>query len=88
MDRRQLFKGLGAVLAAAAIPLSVAALESLTDSQVLIHLKRVRQETLDKIINPPCIMYEDGRIETLTEQIPMLRDAVRHLSIMIKELEA
>lgn len=82
MNRRELFKGLAASLAAASIP--IPALLSLPDTEILRYLKRVRLDLLDKIANPPRIMHEDGRTEMMSTEVQ--QEALRHVVALIEEL--
>lgn len=85
MNRRELFKGLAATLAAASIPFPIEALIPLPDSQVLAYLKKVRLDLMNHIIYPPMIMHENGQIERMTTEVQV--EALRHVSKLIEELQ-
>jgi hypothetical protein len=65
MNRRELFNGLAAAFVAAQIPIPIAAIEALPDSQAIAYLRRVRLDFIDKIISPPCILHEDNTLEIM-----------------------
>ncbi len=84
INRRDLLKSLAAFPIVVSVPFSVEQFVALPDNAVLLYLIKVRGDILDKIIYPPKIMYEDGRIETLEQ--PSLADALTHVNALIKEL--
>ena len=71
MNRRELFKGLAAALAAAHIPFPAEEhpaygrsplMDALPDLQ---YLNRLRADLLNRIIHPPLIIHEDGTLEQM-----------------------
>lgn len=84
MNRRELFKGLGAALAAASIPFPVEAIEALPPNEMFAYLYRVRVDLMHKIVNPPCIMHENGKLEVMKTDV--WQEALRHINILLKEL--
>lgn len=88
MNRRELFKGLAAALVVANLPLPIEQLLTLPDSEAIAYLKRLKLELLDKLVNPPMIMHEDGRIEHMTELTNSWNLCIQHADKCIKELSA
>lgn len=88
MNRRELFKSLAASFAAASIPIPfpVETIEQ-SPSDALSHLLRVRLDLIDQLLHPPCVMYEDGRIEIMKDISGVRQEALRHVTKMIEELE-
>lgn len=86
MNRRELFKGLAAALAVANIPLPVQQLEALSDSTALAYLKRIRLDLINKITNPPRILYEDGTTSGMPELVESWRQCLQHVQRCIDEL--
>lgn len=86
MNRRELFKGFAAVCVAASIPFDVEALITVPDSDVTKYLKTVKDDLMNKIIYPPAIMSEDGTLTMMSTDGWV--EALRHINILLKELNA
>lgn len=56
MNRRELFKGLGAALAAASIPFPAFAFERASNSEALAFLERLLKDLAYKLANPPLVL--------------------------------
>jgi len=85
MNRRELFKGLGAVLVAASLPIPIIAFESVSDTQALAYLRRVRKDVIYKIMYPLCTMDKFGKI-TIMDIKPM-EECLTYVNKCIAELE-
>lgn len=84
MNRRELFKGLAAFAVVASLPLpAMAVVEAMPRSEALAFLLKIRQDYLYKLVNPPMIMHEDGRLETLPQD--HVRDILKFLDQAIEE---
>lgn len=81
INRRDMFLGLGAVMAAASIPIPM--LAQLPDNEIKAYLNRVRIELMDKIMYPPCILHESGATEVMSTQVQ--QEALRHVVALIQE---
>ena len=84
MNRRELFKGLGALLVVANMPLPVQALIELPEPEALRYLKRLQLDLLEKIVNPPCIMHENGTIERMS--IVPQQECLAYIDGLIREM--
>jgi hypothetical protein len=86
MNRRELFNGLAAAFVVAQIPIPIAAIEALPDSQAIAYLRRVRLDLIEKIVRPPCIMHEDGRLEIMStkpwdECLVVVNNLIKELNV-------
>lgn len=84
MNRRDLLKGLSVALVAASIPITVEQLVAIPDTQMVAYLRNVRDDLIHKIVNPPCIMHEDGRVEQMSTEVSV--ECLKHVLAALREL--
>lgn len=85
MNRRELFKGLAAAFVVAQLPIPVEMIESLPDTQAIAYLRRVRDDLIEKIVNPPCIMDNYNKITIMPtkpwdEALVVVNNLIKELS--------
>lgn len=85
MNRRELFKSMAAALAAVAVPCTVEALAETPNPDILRYLRRVQQNLMTKVVNPPMIMREDGTVTT--PPMETWHEALTWVNRAITELE-
>jgi len=89
MNRREMFKGLAAALAAASIPIPIpleeyGTLPALNVTDMVKYLNWVKHDLITKIANPPT-MLEGHRITRLPTTAQ--EEALRYVETVLKELE-
>ena len=93
MNRRELFKGAIAALAAASIPFPFKedelfgrspAMDALPDMRIYNYLLKSRNELLDKIINPPLMLdgYRVIPLPTIAQE-----EALLHVNRLLEEFD-
>lgn len=88
MNRRELFKGALAAIAAASIPIPTSIVvygrSPATDALEAIRwLQKVQQELIDKICYPPCVLVEHKVIPMSTE---IQEEALLHVNRLLEDL--